>query len=156
MQSHTMNPREIEQQVLVEQQTLSYVASALRTTIDWKFQGPDFTRKLSSLRFVGESFERHLNRLIELKEEDGYMLGVVAECPQFADGVKALHQEHGKFRAEVRDLLRRLHEVSSTDRETLTAISDDLAALLTELEEHQQKEMDLLQEALLRDEGGEG
>ena len=56
----------------------------------------------------------------------------------------------------MRDLLRRVHEVLPTDTERFAAITADLAALLDQLDEHHQKETGLLQEALLRDEGGEG
>ena len=46
----------IPQQVLIEQQTLAYVTSALLSTVGWNFQGADLSRKLSSLLFVGQSF----------------------------------------------------------------------------------------------------
>ncbi|MBI3839522.1 MAG: hemerythrin domain-containing protein [Planctomycetia bacterium] len=146
----------IPQQVLVEHQTLAYVTSALRATIGWKFQGADLSRKLSSLRFVGQSFQRHLKHLMELEEEDGYMSVVLAERPELTDEVEALRQEHDRFRKALSRILRRLRRVEPTDHAAFAKISDDLLALLEKLDEHSRRETDLLQHALLEDNGGEG
>jgi hemerythrin-like domain-containing protein len=146
----------IPQQVLVEHQTLAYVISALRATMGWKYQGTDLSRKLSSLRFVGQSFQRHLKHLMELEEEDGYMAVVLAERPELTDEVEALRLEHGQFRKALNRILTRLRRVESTDHATFAKISDDLSALLEKLDEHSRKETGLLQHALLEDEGGEG
>jgi hypothetical protein len=146
----------IPQQVLIEHQTLAYVTSALRSTIGWKFQGSDLSRKLESLRFVGQSFQRHLKRLIALEEEDGYMAVVLAARPELSEEVELLRKDHEHFRKSVSRILRRLGNVAPTDHATFTKVSDDLLALLEQLDEHSRKETDLLQDALLTDEGGEG
>ena len=146
----------IPQQVLVEHQTLAYVTSALRATMGWKYQGTDLSRKLSSLRFVGQSFQRHLKHLMELEEEDGYMAVVLADRPELTDEVEALRQEHDQFRKSLNRILARLRRVAPTDHEAFTKISDDLSGLLGKLDQHSRKEIDLLQHALLEDEGGEG
>jgi hypothetical protein len=151
-----MEHRDIQQQVMVEHEILAHVTSALRATLGWHVVGPDFSRKLSSLRFVGESFHRHLKRLMQLEQAEGYMAVVVVERPDLSERVKALRREHVQFRKGARDILLRLKKVEPTDRATFAAISDDLTTLLARLDEHHTKEMDLLQEALLRDEGGEG
>ncbi len=151
-----MEHHAIGQQVLVEHQTLSYVTSALRATIGWKYQGSDLTRKLESLRFVGESFERHLEHLMRLEEEDGYMAVVVESRPESNDIVQALRREHDEFRANLRRILTRLRRVNATDHDSFAKVSHDLLALLDQLDEHSKKETDLLQEVLLTDEGGEG
>jgi hypothetical protein len=146
----------IPQQVLVEHRTLAYITSALRATIGWKYQGADLSRKLESLRFVGQSFQRHLKHLMALEEDDGYMAVVVAQCPELTDEVEALRKEHGDFRKSLGRILGRLRRVAPDDRTTFTKISDDLVALLEKLDNHSRKETDLLQQALLTDEGGEG
>ena len=146
----------IPQQVLVEHQTLAYVTSALRATMGWKYQGTDLSRKLASLRFVGQSFQRHLKHLMELEEEDGYMAVVLADRPELTDEVEALRQEHDQFRKALNRILARLRRVAPTDHAAFTKISDDLSALLEKLDEHSRKETGLLQHALLEDEGGEG
>ena len=146
----------IPQQVLVEHQTLAFVISALRSTIGWKFQGSDLTRKLESLRFVGQSFERHLKRLMALEEEDGYMEFVVAIRPELKEVVDTLQQEHSQFRRRLSRILSALRRLDPTDHATFATVSHDLLALLDQLDEHGKKETSLLQEALLTDEGGEG
>jgi hypothetical protein len=151
-----MEHSDIQQQVLVEHETLAHVVSALRTTMSWHVTGPDFSRKLSSLRFVGESFQRHLKRLLQLEQAEGYMAAVLESRPELGDAVRALRREHVEFRKGVRDILGRLRSVAVTDQATFARITDDLSALLARLDEHHVKETDLLQEALLRDEGGEG
>jgi hypothetical protein len=146
----------IPQQVLVEHQTLAYIIGALRATIGWKFHGADFSRKLESLRFVGLSFQRHLKHMMALEEDNGYMAVVVAQCPERNDEVQALRKEHGVFRKSLGSILGRLRRVAPDDRTTFAKISDDLLALLEKLDHHSRKEIDLLQKALLTDEGGEG
>jgi hypothetical protein len=146
----------IPQQVLVEHQTLAYVVSALRSTIGWKFPGTDLSRKLSSLLFVGESFQRHLERLMSLEEAEGYMAVVLASRPELNDEVETLRQEHGQFRASLGQVLTRLRAVAPQDHQAFSAASEDFLALLDKLDDHSKHETDLLQEALLQDEGGEG
>jgi hemerythrin-like domain-containing protein len=151
-----MDHHVIPQQVLVEHQTLAYVTSALRATVGWKFQGKDLSRKLVSMRFVGQSFQRHLKHLMQLEEEEGYMSVVLASRPELKEEVEALRREHDQFRRALSRILTRLKRVEPTDPETVSKISEDLLALLEKLDAHSKQETDLLQEALLRDEGGEG
>ncbi|HEX3727239.1 MAG TPA: hemerythrin domain-containing protein [Pirellulales bacterium] len=146
----------IPQQVLVEHQTLAYVISALRSTIGWKFPGTDLTRKLSSLVFVGESFQRHLERLMSLEEAEGYMTVVLASRPELNDDVEGLRQEHDQFRTELGQILVRLRGLAPQDHQGFKQASEEFWILLDKLDDHSKHETDLLQEALLRDEGGEG
>ena len=146
----------IPQQVLIEHQTLAYVASALRSTVGWKFQGSDLTRKLSSMLFVGQSFQRHLKRLMALEEEQGYMSTALASRPELSAEVAELRAEHDYFRTRLARILSRIKRASPTDHEGFTRLSGDILELLEKLDAHSKKETDLLQEALLQDEGGEG
>jgi hypothetical protein len=146
----------IPQQVLAEHQTLAFVASALRSTTGWKFQGSDLTRKLSSMLFVGQSFQRHLKRLMALEEEQGYMSSALALRPELSGEVAELRAEHDYFRSQLSRILSRIKRASPTDHEGFAKLSSDLLALLERLDVHSKKETDLLQEALLQDEGGEG
>src|SRR5262245_18221853 len=95
--SPTMDHHAISQQILIEHQTLAYVASALRTTLAWHYEAVDLSRKLASLRFVGQSFDRHLKRLMALEEADGYMAVVCENRPELSDRVDALRNEHDTF-----------------------------------------------------------
>jgi len=146
----------LSHQVLVEYQALGNIVSALRATVDWNYQGADFTRKIESLRFVSQSLQRHLKHLMGLEEEDGYMVDVLTSRPELKDEVEALRQEHVHFRTGLNRTLNRLKQVAPTDHATVTAISEDLLALLEKLDAHSHKETGLMQHALLTDEGGEG
>lgn len=146
----------LAQQVLLEHQTLESVTAALRVTMGWSYEGDDLSRKLSSLTFVGKSFQRHLKRLIALEEEGGYMAVVLESRPELSEEVASLEQEHGRFRKALAGILRRLRQVSPDDRARLASLSDELGTMLDAIDAHNRKENRLLQEALLRDEGGEG
>ena len=151
-----MDQSGVGHQVLLENQTLANVTSALRTTIGWKYQGPDLSRNLSSLTFIAKSYKRHFQRLFELEAEGGYMSVVLESHPELSDMVASLEQEHREFGKALGRILARLRRVTVTDRATFAAIAADLSALLDRIDAHNLKEADLLQEALLRDEGGEG
>ncbi len=146
----------IPQQLLVENETLAHITSALRATIGWKYQATDLTRKLESLLFVGHSFQRHIEHLMQLEEQEGYMSVVLLSRPELKEEVEALRQEHAHFRQGVDQILVRLQDVPPTDHVVFAKVSEDMLVLLENLEKHSQKEIHLLQEALLRDEGGEG
>lgn len=151
-----MGHRAIQQQVLVEHETLAHVVSALRNTMSWHTDGLGFSRKLSSLRFVGESFQRHLKHLMQLEKAEGYLSVVTTERPELSEQVRTLRKEGVSFRKEVREILARLKKLSGENQEEFIAAVADLSALLDRLDEHHRREIELLQEALLRDEGGEG
>lgn len=151
-----MDDHGVARQVLLEHETLKSVTAALRTTIGWSYQGPDLSRNLASLRFVGRSYMRHFQHLIALKEEGGYMAAVMESRPELSDAVAALHAEHARLRQSLSRILARLGRVAPTNRATFAVIVADLSALLDQIDVHNSKEADLLQEALLRDEGGEG
>jgi hypothetical protein len=146
----------ISEQVLVEHKILAHIENALRATLDWKYHGADLARKIESLRFVGESLQRHLEHLTGLEEHDGYMSMILESNPELHDQVEALRLEHGQFRNDIGRILTRLNLVQHTDHLTLAKISEELLALLKTLDEHSHKETALIQHALLMDEGGEG
>ena len=151
-----MAHEDIARQTVVEHGMLQHLLGALRMVIGWESEGADFTRKLSTLRFVVQSLQRHLERLMALEEYDGYMGIAVRLSPQLGKEVDALRQEHDEFRGAVHRIVHCLERVSATDRRTLGTVCDDLLALVQRLGEHSRKETDLLQEAFEQDEGGEG
>jgi CII-binding regulator of phage lambda lysogenization HflD len=48
----------ISEQVLVEHKILAHIVSALRATVDWKYQGADLTRKLNYYRLKPVGWRR--------------------------------------------------------------------------------------------------
>jgi hemerythrin-like domain-containing protein len=149
-----MHHQAISQQMLIEHEMLSHLESALRALLQWTSKGQDLSRKLSSLRFMTESFQRHLERLMALEEDDGYM-EVVRECrPEFTSQIEALRTEHDDFRRRLRRASARLERLSSIDVEHCEQVSAELNALLEKVDAHSRKEVDLLQQSLLQEEGG--
>jgi hemerythrin-like domain-containing protein len=147
---------DIARQTQVENRMLQQLMEGLRMALGWKNQGPDFSRKLSTVRFIAQSFQRHLEHLMTLEENNGYMDLVVQTAPQLTRNVNVLRQEHERFRTSAGRLMQRLEHVSPTDQATFADISQELDTLLHTVEEHGQKETKVLQEAFERDEGGEG
>jgi hemerythrin-like domain-containing protein len=144
-----MDHKIIPQQVLIEHEILANVTDAMRAAIGWKYPGEDLSRKLSSLRFVAGSFKSHLDRLFELEEHEGYIDAISRSCPRLRPQLDALRLEHGKLRDGLAKVSPRLDAIAAEDRESFSAVCDDLLRLLHELEEHNTRETNLIEEALL-------
>ena len=151
-----MDRHDIAEQIRVEQELLRHVMEGLRLSTTWQVRGPDASRKLSTLRFVTGSFQRHLERLLALEEYDGFLDQVPACAPRLARAAAALRAEHDGFRSEARRVVQQLERLQATDVDALEKAGGELVALLDRIARHNRKEMALLLEALGRDEGGEG
>ena len=151
-----MDPKGIGQQTRVEHEILKHITHALQVAMDWEVVGNEFSRKLASLRFLGQSFQRHLERMMAVEEHDGYMTAVLESHPQWSKEIDALKADHSKFRAAIHWIVPHLERVSPTDHAGFQHICRELHTLLEHLEEHSRKEMSLLQKAFVREEGGEG
>ena len=149
-----MDRQDLAEQTRVEQELLRHVMEGLRLSTTWQVRGPDASRKLSSLRFVAGSFQRHLERLLALEEYDGYMGLVRATSPRLGRTADALRVEHEHFRSEAWRVAQRLERLPDSDREALERVCADLLALLAQIESHSEKEMTLVHEAFGQDEGG--
>ncbi len=82
--------QEIAKQVEVELALLVNIEQSLRIALDWETEDRGNIRKLSTLRFVARSFERHLTRLRVLAEYGGYMHLVTDSKPHLASAVQGL------------------------------------------------------------------
>lgn len=151
MDSHT-----VAQQALIEHRILQHVKAALRLSLDWKVNEVGFDRKLSSVRFTAQSLERHIERMMCLEEDGGYMDAVREEKPDFAARVEALEQEHGEIRRLLALVMPQLEGEAAHDPDHLTEICQSLERLLATLDSHEQKETALLLEVFTSDVGGEG
>ena len=148
--------RDLTQQITVESGMFKLLAEGLRNTLAWKVQGHDFSRKLTTLRFMAQSFQRHLEHLLALEEFDGYMTQVEEMAPQLARSVDALKQQHEKFRTGSRRIMHGLERMAATDAARFDSVCDEFLTLLQKIDEHNQREAELFQEAMARDGGGEG
>ena len=148
-------PNDIAQQMFIEHEVLGHIMASLRSIIDWRVSDTGASRKLSSLTFVTQAFQRHFDRLMNLEEQDGYMSMVTAENPSLTETVDSLRDEHEVFRSEITRILSRLEHLNPDEYGQLDLASGELLALLAEIDRHGSKEIQLIQQALLQDEGGE-
>lgn len=147
---------DVAQQAFIEHEMLKHIAGALRTTMEWQLNAEDVSRKLSSLRFIAESFRRHLDHVFDLEEYDGYMAVVTESHPHLHDKTETLRQEHEALRRRLRSCLHSLHGIDSDDDDALTNACQELLSILDSVNDHNQREMKLIQDAVLFDPGGEG
>src|SRR5580704_1324923 len=114
-----MDQRDIARQTLLEQQLLTNITQAIRTTIAWEPRSDGQAGKLRSIRFITASLERHMDHLMDLEEYDGYMSAALECSPNLAEKITALKHEHDQFRDQVHRLVAKLERISADDRTTL-------------------------------------
>lgn len=141
---------------LLEHQILSHVKQALRVTLDWDAPEVSMPRKLSSLKFTMKSFRRHLERVISIEEEGGYLDEVSAVQPNLQTRIEALQRDHTRFRHRICQLVPQLDSLSEWQEDRFGELCDEIRRLLDDIDAHDEGEIDLLQESLLTDVGGEG
>jgi hypothetical protein len=151
-----LDARTIAAQTLMEHRTLEYVKQALRVTVQWDLDSVGADRKLSSVRFIAESLQRHLLRLMELEESGGYMQAVVEEKPHLANQIVRLRADHEVFRRQLAVLPICHPQTDELADETLSQANPALLAFLDKLDEHDRRETNLIQIAFCEDDGGEG
>jgi len=147
---------DIAQQTELENGMLKVLMDGVRATVVWKVQGDDISRKLSTLRFIIQSLQRHLERLFSLEEYDGYMDLVKKKAPRLSRTVDALKSEHEEYRNGIRRIVHSLEQISTKDKTKFATICDEVLDFLEKLDKHGRKEIDLIQEAFEREVGGEG
>jgi hemerythrin-like domain-containing protein len=140
----------------MEHQVLHHIKQALRVTLNWQAPVVGMPRKLNSLQFTIKSFQRHLERLMTIEEEGGYMADVLEVKPYLQERIERLASDHQRFRERLRTLMPELNDIKEWEEPRFDQVCDDLRLLLDEVDEHDVREGELLQESLLVDEGGEG
>src|SRR5687767_6846295 len=121
--------RLVSEQMLQEHEVLARLSDALRTAIRWGQHG-DLRRKLTAVQFLTESFQRHLDRMLELEEQGGYLGLLRRSHPELQSRADAFAQEHEQFRATTGNLLRRMCQSAEPMQPDVEAIFSDLTALL--------------------------
>ncbi|QDS99829.1 hemerythrin domain-containing protein [Adhaeretor mobilis] len=140
----------------MEHQILDHVKQALRVTLDWKVPAVGMPRKLSSLQFTMKSFQRHLQRVMEMEERDGYMTIVADSKPNMEVRIEHLRRDHGLFREWMEELAPEIESLSEFQEEEFDGLCQRIGEMLDSIDRHDADEIELLQETLLFDEGGEG
>jgi hypothetical protein len=150
-----MNQELLIQQTKRESQALEHVTRALEVMLGWAVDGDGFSRKLSSVRFFTELYQRHLERLFALEEIDGYIESVSRLQPELTGQVDNLKREHERFRAAIRKIVVRIDLASPMNLPGFDATCDGLRNTINQILEHLRREQELLVESFHRDTGGE-
>jgi hypothetical protein len=148
--------RALAQASCMEHQILDHVKSALRVTLDWKAPSIALSRKMSSVQFTTKSFARHLMRMMDLEESDGYMTIVREQKPHLEHRVKKLERQHAEFREYLEELTPEVASMAALPDDQFEFVCSRILDLLDRVDQHDLDEIELLQETLLCDEGGEG
>lgn len=140
----------------IEHQTLEHIKGALRVTVDWHAPSVSLARKKSSICFALQSFCRHLERLMAIEEQGGYMSVVAEANPCLEHQIRRLAGDHDSFRKQIDELRPRLAEVTDWQEEEFDEICEGIKSLLADVDQHDMAEVELLQQTLTMDVGGEG
>ena len=154
--SASNDARAVAQASCMEHKILDHVKSALRVTLDWKAPSIALHRKMSSVQFTAKSFMRHLGRMMELEEQDGYMAVVVEQKPHLEHKVQKLERQHAAFRQSIEELDPDVAALAALPEDQYEFVCSRIVELLDQVDEHDLEEIELLQETMLCDEGGEG
>jgi hypothetical protein len=144
-----MSHRLISQQMLLEHEILARVSDALRTAIGWSHPG-GVSRKLESLQFLAASYQRHLERMLDLEEQGGYLELVGQSHPDRATELQEFRAEHDRFRKEIEDLLQTMVGLDLPSHDDLLPLLDQITALVDQVDVHNKREMCFLQEIVLQ------
>ena len=152
----TLNSTDATRACWVEHEVLEHIKGALRVTLRWDAPAVGLPRKKSSLCFTLRSFQRHLDRLMTMEEEGGYMVAVAEVKPNLQDRINRLESEHNGFRCHLREIVPQLEDLSEFDDQRFEELCGELVGLLNRVDRHDEEAIDLLQVTLTLDEGGEG
>ena len=139
----------------MEHQVFEHIKQAVLVTLNWQAPAVSMPRKLSSLQFTMQSFQRHFERVVSIEEDGGYMAEATDLKPYFQERVDQLAQEHELFRERLRVLVRELNSISEWEAPRFEKIGCELREMMADLDQHNQREVELLQESVLMAEGGE-
>jgi hypothetical protein len=140
----------------IEHQILEHVKQALRVTLEWKAPAVSLPQKMSSVAFTLKSFQRHLDRLMAIEEEGGYMAMVSEVNPHLQERIDYLAHDHDRFRQQIGNIVPCVEELCEWQPVEFAEICAEIFLLLDEVDSHDEQEISLLQDSLLLDDGGEG
>ena len=98
-----------------EYKTFQNIKEALRVTVEWRVPSVGISRKLSSVLFIIRALQRHLERLLDLEERDGYMEVVGERNPNRMHDADRLLSDHEEFRQSLREILPTVEERPSDE-----------------------------------------
>lgn len=140
----------------MEHQVFEHVKQALLVTLNWDAPSVSMPRKLSSLQFTIKSFQRHLERVLSIEEDGGYMADAMDIKPYFQDRVEQLAKDHARIRDWLKKLMPQLADTKEWEEPRFEQVCENLRELIADLDRHNEREIELLQESTCTDDGGEG
>jgi hypothetical protein len=140
----------------MEHQVFEHIKQALLVTLNWQAPSVSMPRKLSSLQFTIKSFQRHFERVVLIEDEGGYMKDVVECKPYMEERIGQLARDHVRFRERLQKLIPELNDITEWDEPRFETVCQDLRSLIADIDRHNAQEVELLQESMLVDDGGEG
>jgi hypothetical protein len=151
-----MNSTSATSTAAMEHAILEHIKQAMRVTLDWQAPEVSLPRKISSLQFTIKSLQRHLERVMSIEEEGGYLAVVLDAKPQLRDRLASLAGDHQSFRNRLKRLLPELAALNEWEEDNFKRVCADLRQLIDDIDQHDKQEVELLQQSLLDEEGGEG
>ena len=139
-----------------EQRVLSHVKGALRVMVDWRAPAVSLDRKQTGIRHALRSYLRHLQRLLDLEEQGGYLEDLVESRPNLQERVEKLRAEHEQIRESIRNFSATIDNSDAWVGDHFDGSCDSIRVLLEEVDNHDRQEIALLQDSMLTDVGGEG
>jgi Hemerythrin HHE cation binding domain len=140
----------------MEHQIFEHIKQALLVTLNWRAPAVSMPRKLASLQFTIKSFQRHYERVITIETEGGYMADVVESKPYMQERLDQLQKDHDRFRERLRKIMPELNDIKEWDEPRFNGLCGELRQLIENIDRHNLQEVELLQESMLVDDGGEG
>jgi hemerythrin-like domain-containing protein len=140
----------------MEHQIFEHIKQALLVTLNWQAPSVSMPRKLSSMQFTIKSFQRHFDRVLTIEDEGGYMADVLECKPYMEERIEQLSRDHNRFRERLRTLIPQLNDIKEWEEPRFEQVCDDLRSLIAAIDRHNEQEVELLQESMLVDDGGEG
>jgi hypothetical protein len=140
----------------MEHQVFEHIKQALLVTLNWDAPSISLPRKLSSLQFTIKSFQRHFERVISIEDEGGYMRDVVEFKPYMEERIVQLAHDHKRFRERLQQLIPQLNDIKEWEEPRFEEVCGELRSLIAAVDRHNEQEVELLQESMLVDDGGEG
>jgi hypothetical protein len=152
-----MSPATLAERIRVETQILAYSREALVLALNASIEiasGEDWCERV---RFLTESFERHVRRLYRIKwEVDDQSLILQSEQPGLIDELVILEAEQRELSFEIRSLTHESRELASDNLNNLRAFRQRMIGFIERFDDVRLREMKLWLDAYDLDIGGEG
>ena len=84
------------------------------------------------------------------------MRDVLEYKPYMEERIEQLAADHVRFRERLRKLIPQLNDIKEWEEPRFEEVCEDLRSLIAAIDRHNEQEVELLQESMLVDDGGEG